>query len=106
MRASEGGPGQFGNPPGGGRHWLEFRIVFEGAGLVHGEVTNAGLRCPETVKWVCCQLGVREHYAIARALFCLGSLERLLIDARVPPSSCVTSGCRGGAKLGVRFDSE
>ena len=106
MRASEGGPGQFGNPPGGGRHWLEFRIVFEGAGLFHGEVTNAGLRCPETVKWICCQLGAREHYAIPRALFRLGSLERLLIDAWVPPSSFLARVCRGGSKLGERFHSE
>src|SRR5439155_14105195 len=80
MRASEGGPGQFGNPPGGGRHWLEFRIVLEGAGLFHGQVTNAGLRCPEAMKWICCQLGARERYAIPRALFRMDMLGCLLTD--------------------------
>ena len=29
-------------PFGGARRWLEFRIVFESAGLFHGEVINAG----------------------------------------------------------------
>ena len=28
------------------RRWLEFRIVFESAGLFHGEVINAGSRLP------------------------------------------------------------
>ena len=28
-----------------GRRWLEFHIVFESAGLFHGEVINAGSRC-------------------------------------------------------------
>src|SRR6266496_3010610 len=106
MRASEGGPGQFGNPLGGGRHWLELRIAFESAGLSHGHVTNAGLHCPEAMKWICCQLGAREHYAIPRALFRLGSLERLLIDAWVPPPSFLAKMCRGGSKLGEGFHSE
>ena len=39
------------------------------------------------MKWICCQLGAREHYAIPRALFRLGTLEYLLTDAWVPPSS-------------------
>ena len=58
------------------------------------------------MKWICCQLGAREHYAIPRALFRLGSLERLLIDAWVPPSSFLARMCRGGSKLGERFHSE
>ena len=29
----------------GAAHWLEFRTVFETAGLFHGLVTNAGSRC-------------------------------------------------------------
>src|SRR5438094_9848070 len=37
--------GSFGNPAGGGRRWVELRIVFESAGLFHGEVINAGSRC-------------------------------------------------------------
>src|SRR5437867_8673188 len=39
------GRGSFGNPAGGGRRWVELRIVFESAGLFHGEVINAGSRC-------------------------------------------------------------
>jgi hypothetical protein len=38
-------------------------------------------------KWICCQLGAREHYAIPRALFRRGMLEGLLTDAWVPPTS-------------------
>ena len=39
------------------------------------------------MKWLCCQLGAREHYAIPRALFRLSLLDRLVTDAWVPPSS-------------------
>lgn len=39
------------------------------------------------MKWLCCQLGAREHYAIPRALFRQDSLERLLTDAWAPPRS-------------------
>src|SRR5438034_7586366 len=45
MPASAAGRGSFGNPAGGGRRWVELRIVFESAGLFHGEVINAGSRC-------------------------------------------------------------
>src|SRR5215831_15484585 len=38
-------------------------------------------------KWICCQLGAREHYAIPRALFLRGLLDWLITDAWVPPSS-------------------
>ena len=37
-------------------------------------------------KWLCCQLGAREHYAIPRALIRLTLLERLVTDEWVPPS--------------------
>src|SRR5438034_651916 len=40
-----------------------------------------------TMKWICCQLGAREHYAIPRALSRQGSLDQLLTDAWVPPGS-------------------
>jgi hypothetical protein len=53
MPASEAGPVSFGSPPGGGRRWLEFGLVFESARLFHGQVTNAGSRCPETMNWFC-----------------------------------------------------
>jgi glycosyltransferase involved in cell wall biosynthesis len=39
------------------------------------------------MKWICCQLGAREHYAIPRALSRLGTLDWLITDAWVPPSS-------------------
>ena len=40
-------------------------------------------------RWVCCQLGAREHYAVPRALHRRGSLARLITDAWVPPGSMV-----------------
>ena len=45
MPANAVGRGSFGIPVGGGRRWVEFRIVFESAGLFHGEVINAGFVC-------------------------------------------------------------
>jgi glycosyltransferase involved in cell wall biosynthesis len=56
------------------------------------------------MKWICCQLGAREHYAIPRALFRISALEHLLTDAWVPPSSLVAK--LGGSKLGERFQGE
>lgn len=40
-------------------------------------------------RWVCCQLGAREHYAVPRALGRRGRLARLITDAWVPPGSMV-----------------
>jgi glycosyltransferase involved in cell wall biosynthesis len=39
------------------------------------------------MKWLCCQIGAREYYAIPRALFRQGALGCLLTDAWVPPSN-------------------
>ena len=39
-----------------------------------------------TMKWICCQLGAREHYAIPRALFRLGR--------SMPGNGCVGPGLR------------
>jgi glycosyltransferase involved in cell wall biosynthesis len=50
--------------------------------------------------WLCSQLGAREHYAIPRALFRQGSLERLLTDAWVPPRTLLAALSLG---LGERF---
>jgi glycosyltransferase involved in cell wall biosynthesis len=55
------------------------------------------------MKWICCQLGAREHYAIPRALFRLGMLDYLLTDAWVLPSSFVA---KRAPKLGERFHNE
>jgi glycosyltransferase involved in cell wall biosynthesis len=52
------------------------------------------------MKWVCCQLGAREHYAILRSLFRLGMLEYLLTDAWVRPRSLLGVLLRS---LGDRF---
>jgi glycosyltransferase involved in cell wall biosynthesis len=56
------------------------------------------------VKWLCCQLGAREHYAIPRALFRLSVLGRLVTDAWVPPSSFLRK--LSGSRLADRFHNE
>src|SRR5437879_6066360 len=56
------------------------------------------------VKWLCCQLGAREHYAIPRALFRLGLLGRPVTDAWVPPSSFLAK--LSGSRLADRFHNE
>ena len=56
------------------------------------------------MKWICCQLGAREHYAIPRALFRFGILDYLLTDAWVPPSSILAKIPAGN--LADRFHSE
>jgi glycosyltransferase involved in cell wall biosynthesis len=47
------------------------------------------------MKWICCQLGAREHYAIPRALSRTGMLECLVTDAWIPPVSLVAILGRG-----------
>jgi len=42
-----------------------------------------------STEWICCQLGAREHYAVARALSQAGSLRALLTDAWVRPGSAL-----------------
>lgn len=37
--------------------------------------------------WICLQIGAREHYAVPRALFRSGLLERMFTDCWVPPTS-------------------
>jgi glycosyltransferase involved in cell wall biosynthesis len=58
------------------------------------------------VKWLCCQLGAREHYAIPRALFRTGMLECLVTDAWVAPGSLLGKLCSRGSKLKQRFHNE
>ena len=55
------------------------------------------------MKWICWQLGAREHYAIPRALFRLGMLDCLLTDAWAGPSSFLA---KRAPKLGERFHNE
>ena len=56
------------------------------------------------MKWICCQLGAREHYAIPRALLSQGLLGCLLTDAWVPPSSVLAKISAGS--LADRFHRE
>ena len=55
------------------------------------------------MKWLCCQLGAREHYAIPRALLRVDMLAYLLTDAWVPPSSLLAKICGRGSSLAERF---
>jgi glycosyltransferase involved in cell wall biosynthesis len=55
-------------------------------------------------KWICCQLGAREHYAIPRALFSRDLLGYLITDAWVPPSSVLAKFSAGG--LADRFHGD
>jgi len=48
--------------------------------------------------WICCQIGAREHYAVARALHRHSALELLITDTWVSPSNPIgilRSGLRG-----------
>ena len=54
--------------------------------------------------WLCSQLGAREHYAIPRALFRLGTLDWLVTDAWVPPSSLLAKIY--GRRLTDRFHND
>jgi glycosyltransferase involved in cell wall biosynthesis len=56
------------------------------------------------MKWICCQLGAREHYAIPRALLSRGLLGCLLTDAWVSPSSVLAKISAGN--LADRFHSD
>ena len=58
------------------------------------------------MKWICCQLGAREYYAIPRALFRLGKLELLFTDAWVAPSSFLAKLGGHKSNLAERFHSQ
>ena len=58
----------------------------------------------DSKKWLCCQLGAREHYAIPRALFRLGTLDWLVTDAWIPSSSVLPK--ISGRSLADRFHNE
>lgn len=58
------------------------------------------------MKWLCCQLGAREHYAIPRALFRISMLGSLVTDAWVRPSSLLWKCCGHSSKFTHRFHSE
>jgi glycosyltransferase involved in cell wall biosynthesis len=56
------------------------------------------------MKWLCCQLGGREHYAIPRALMRREILGCLVTDAWVSPSSFLAKVC--GRRLTNRFQCD
>lgn len=58
------------------------------------------------MKWLCCQLGAREHYAIPRALFRQGSLDHLLTDAWAPPTSILRIVGERRSQIGDRWHEE
>ena len=58
------------------------------------------------MKWICCQLGARESYAIPRALFRVALLECLLTDAWFPPYSLLARIFGQKSKLAERFHDE
>lgn len=55
--------------------------------------------------WRVCQIGGREHYAVARALSSVGGLKRLYSDFWVPPESGFSS-LPGGRRLRDRFHED
>jgi glycosyltransferase involved in cell wall biosynthesis len=56
------------------------------------------------MRWVCCQIGARENYAIPRALLRRDMLGCLVTDAWIPSLSLPAK--LGGHRLGDRFHSE
>jgi len=72
----------------------------------HSEAATRSVRIANEMKWVCCQLGAREHYAIPRALFRIGMFGCLVTDAWVPPSSLLAKCCGHSSKFRHRFHSE
>ena len=58
------------------------------------------------MKWICCQLGAREHFAIPRAFFRTGLLEWLLTDTWIAPQSLLGKLCGHRSKLKQRFHNE
>ena len=56
------------------------------------------------MRWVCCQIGARENYAIPRALLRRDMLGCLVTDVWIPPLSLPAK--LGGHRLGDRFHNE
>jgi glycosyltransferase involved in cell wall biosynthesis len=47
------------------------------------------------MKWICCQIGAREHYAVPRALQLGGLLDEVITDLWVRPGTLIGSGRTG-----------
>lgn len=59
----------------------------------------------DTIKWICCQIGSREHYAIPRALRRSGLLDAFITDAWAPPGRWASRLGMGG-RLSQRYSAE
>jgi glycosyltransferase involved in cell wall biosynthesis len=57
-------------------------------------------------KWICCQLGAREHYAIPRALARRSVLDQIITDAWLRPSSLLRIGGVRSSEIGGRWHEE
>lgn len=56
---------------------------------------------PVTFRWICCQIGSREHYAVPRALNRAGALQELITDTWVGPAS--VGAVVGGRRMAGRY---
>src|SRR6185312_14541144 len=58
----------------------------------------------DNMRWVVCQIGAREHYAVARTLHRAGVLEELITDVWTPPGSAFSYVPGGvGKRLRERY---
>lgn len=59
------------------------------------------------MRWICCQLGAREHYAVPRALHRAGALRGLVTEAWCPPGSApIDLSGAGLRRLAERHEPE
>ena len=66
----------------------------------------ATVMCADAMmKWIVCQIGAREHYAVARALHRRGELAALVTDLWAPPGSWMPR-IPGAQSLAGRYASE
>src|SRR5262245_12119431 len=78
-------------------------IILTPGELSGSQIDTAALRRKSEQDWICCQIGAREHYAVARALHRHNSLRLLLTDAWFPPRGPLT---RLKPSLRTRFHAE
>lgn len=66
---------------------------------------NVAVELPDLSRWIVCQIGAREHYALPRALHRVGLLRALVTDAWPPPGSAfrLLPG-RIGERIRGRYD--
>jgi hypothetical protein len=67
--------------------------------MLYGDATSF-------MKWICSQIGAREHYAIPRVLQCNGKLERLYTDFWATAGWRMLGKLTGKSRLATRYHSE